>query len=59
MIDGRLSNDENNLPILLWKESISGSLESNKVAETIYFVFNQSQSVNIREVVLAPTKQQA
>ncbi|HHK5537023.1 TPA: SDR family oxidoreductase [Bacillus mobilis] len=42
-----------------WKESISGGLEPNAVAETIYFAFNQPQSVNIREIVLAPTKQQA
>lgn len=42
-----------------WKESIEGGLNPNTVAETIYFVFNQPQSVNIREVVLAPTKQQA
>lgn len=42
-----------------WKESIQGGLNPNTVAETIYFVFNQPQSVNIREVVLAPTKQQA
>ncbi|HDR6289643.1 TPA: SDR family oxidoreductase [Bacillus cereus] len=42
-----------------WKESIHGGLNPNTVAETIYFVFNQPQSVNIREVVLAPTKQQA
>ncbi|WP_203362941.1 SDR family oxidoreductase [Bacillus sp. REN10] len=42
-----------------WKESIHGGLNPNTVAETIYFVFNQPQSVNIREIVLAPTKQQA
>ncbi|MBJ8055055.1 SDR family oxidoreductase [Bacillus cereus] len=42
-----------------WKESIQGGLSPNIVAETIYFAFNQPQSVNIREIVLAPTKQQA
>ncbi|MFB6730842.1 SDR family oxidoreductase [Bacillus mobilis] len=42
-----------------WKEYIHGGLNPNTVAGTIYFVFNQPQSVNIREIVLAPTKQQA
>ncbi|MES5952110.1 SDR family oxidoreductase [Bacillus fungorum] len=42
-----------------WKESIYGGLNPTTVAETIYFVFNQPQNVNIREVVLAPTKQEA
>lgn len=42
-----------------WKDSIDGGLSPQVIAETILFVFQQPQSVNIREVVLAPTKQQA
>jgi NADP-dependent 3-hydroxy acid dehydrogenase YdfG len=42
-----------------WKNSIHGGLNPNTVAETIYFVLNQPQIVNIREVVLAQMRQQA
>ncbi|EJR97343.1 SDR family oxidoreductase [Bacillus mycoides] len=42
-----------------WKKFIHSGINPNTVEETIYFVFNQLQSVNIREVVLVPTKQQA
>lgn len=42
-----------------WKSTIDGGLNPEVIAQTILFVFEQPQSVNIREVVLAPTKQQA
>ncbi|GEB30718.1 MULTISPECIES: SDR family oxidoreductase [Brevibacillus] len=41
-----------------WKQSIEGGLDPRTVAETIYFAFSQPQSVNIREIALAPTRQQ-
>lgn len=41
-----------------WKHSIAGGLDPRTIAETIYFAFSQPQSVNIREIVLAPTRQQ-
>lgn len=41
-----------------WKQSIEGGLDARTVAETIYFAFSQLQSVNIREIALAPTGQQ-
>ncbi|WP_429844709.1 hypothetical protein [Brevibacillus sp. FIR094] len=41
-----------------WKHSINGGLDPKTVAETIYFAFSQPQSVNIREIALAPTRQQ-
>lgn len=42
-----------------WKKSINGGLQPETVAEAIHFAFSQPQHVNIREIVLAPTKQQA
>lgn len=42
-----------------WKKTIDGGLDPKVVASTILFVFEQPQCINIREVVLAPTKQQA
>ncbi len=41
------------------KKSINGGLQPETVAEAIHFAFSQPQHVNIREIVLAPTKQQA
>ncbi|MBF8152954.1 SDR family oxidoreductase [Exiguobacterium sp. TBG-PICH-001] len=40
-----------------WKQSIDGGLDPQVVADTVLFVFEQPQHVNIREIVLAPTKQ--
>lgn len=40
-----------------WKESIDGGLDPQVVADTVLFAFEQPQHVNIREIVLAPTKQ--
>ncbi|MBN8237171.1 SDR family oxidoreductase [Halobacillus kuroshimensis] len=41
-----------------WKASINGGLEPDVVAETVYFAYQQPSSVTIREIDLAPTKQQ-
>ncbi len=40
-----------------WKQSIDGGLDPQFVADTVLFAFEQPQHVNIREIVLAPTKQ--
>ncbi|WP_294741466.1 SDR family oxidoreductase [uncultured Exiguobacterium sp.] len=40
-----------------WKQSIDGGLDPQIVADTVLFAFEQPQHVNIREIVLAPTKQ--
>ena len=41
-----------------WKESIDGALAPDDVARAVEFVYNQPQNVCIRELALAPTKQQ-
>jgi NADP-dependent 3-hydroxy acid dehydrogenase YdfG len=41
-----------------WKETIGGGLAPETVADTIYFAYSQPQHVNIREIALAPTKQE-
>ena len=40
-----------------WKDSIEGGLDPVVVAETVRFAYEQPQHVNLREIVLAPTKQ--
>lgn len=40
-----------------WKDSIEGGLDPVVVAETVRFAYKQPQHVNLREIVLAPTKQ--
>lgn len=40
-----------------WKQSIDGGLDPQVVADTVLFAFEQPQHINIREIVLAPTKQ--
>jgi NADP-dependent 3-hydroxy acid dehydrogenase YdfG len=42
-----------------WKNSINGGLQPEEVANTIYFAYSQPQNICIREILLAPTKQQA
>ena len=42
-----------------WKDSIDGGMRPLDVANAIAFAYNQPQNVCIREIVLAPTKQQA
>lgn len=42
----------------VWKEEMGGVLDPNDVANAILYAYNQPQGVNIREIVLAGTKQQ-
>jgi NADP-dependent 3-hydroxy acid dehydrogenase YdfG len=42
-----------------WKQSIDGGLRPSDVANAIAYAYNQPQNVCIREIALAPTKQQA
>ncbi|MCG8410376.1 MAG: SDR family oxidoreductase [Bacteroidales bacterium] len=42
-----------------WKEEMGKILNPEDIANAIWFAFNQPQNVNIREIVLAATKQQA
>lgn len=42
-----------------WKEDMGGVLDPKVVANTMWFAYNQPQEVNIREIVLAATKQQS
>lgn len=42
-----------------WKKSINGGLKSDDIASAIWYVYNQPQNVCVREVVIAPTKQEA
>jgi len=42
-----------------WKEEMGGVLQASDVARTILFAYEQPQSVNIREIQLATTQQQA
>ena len=41
-----------------WKEDIGGAITPEQVADAIWYAYNQPQSLNIREIVLAPTRQQ-
>lgn len=41
-----------------WKEGIGGGIGPESVAEAILFAYNQPPNVCIREIVLAPTRQQ-
>lgn len=41
-----------------WKDSMGGVLASDDVARAVEFAYQQPQSVCIREIVLAPTRQQ-
>ena len=41
-----------------WKDAMGGVLSPGVVANTIWFAYNQPQEVNIREIVLAATRQQ-
>ncbi len=40
-----------------WKKSIMSGLEPSKIAECVYFAYNQPQDVCIREIVIAKTRQ--
>jgi len=41
-----------------WKESMGGVISPDDIANTVTFSYNQPQNVCIREIVIAPTKQQ-
>ncbi|GEK10503.1 SDR family oxidoreductase [Pseudoalteromonas sp. McH1-7] len=41
-----------------WKKDIGGALSADDVARTVMFAYNQPQNVCIREIAIAPTKQQ-
>ena len=41
-----------------WKESMGGVIVPEDVARSITFVYSQPQNVNIRELVIAPTRQE-
>ncbi|GMN90293.1 SDR family oxidoreductase [Francisella sciaenopsi] len=42
-----------------WKESMGGVLAADDIARTAMFMFSQPQNINIREVVIAATRQPA
>lgn len=42
-----------------WKKEMGGVLDPQNVADTVMFVYQQPQNVNIREVLLAATGQPA
>ncbi|MFA8450264.1 MAG: SDR family oxidoreductase [Bacteroidales bacterium] len=42
-----------------WKKDMGQILKAEDVANAVWFAFSQPQSVNIREIVLATTKQEA
>lgn len=41
-----------------WKDDIGGALAADDIARTAAFMYAQPQGVNIREVLIAPTRQQ-
>lgn len=41
-----------------WKSAIGGAIRAEDVANSVYFAFSQPQNVCIREIVLAPTRQE-
>ncbi|WP_281613857.1 SDR family oxidoreductase [Flammeovirga sp. SubArs3] len=41
-----------------WKEEMGGVLKPEDIANAIWYAFNQPQGVNVREIVIAATKQQ-
>lgn len=41
-----------------WKKEIGGVLRSEDIANAIWYAYNQPQGVNVREIVIAATKQQ-
>jgi len=41
-----------------WKESMGGVLNADDIARTVVFAYQQPQGVCIREIVVAPTRQQ-
>ena len=52
------SSDEIKAGYQSWKDSMGGVLSANDIATTVSFAYQQPQSVCIREIVIAATKQQ-
>ena len=40
-----------------WKQSMGGAMSAEHVARTVVFAYNQPQSICVREIVIAPTRQ--
>lgn len=41
-----------------WKDDMGGVLRADDIANAIWYAYNQPQGVNVREIVIAATKQQ-
>lgn len=41
-----------------WKEGMGGVLNPNDIANAIWYAYNQPQGVNVREIVIAATRQE-
>ncbi|MGU3844083.1 oxidoreductase, partial [Vibrio diabolicus] len=41
-----------------WKEDMGGVLAADDIARAVLFAYQQPQGVCVREIALAPTKQQ-
>lgn len=55
-----VTNDKSLNDYVSWKDSMGGTtLDPEKIAETICFIYKMPQEVTIREVALAATRQQA
>ena len=55
-----VTNEKSLDDYLSWKDSMGGlTLDPEKVAETIKFIYDMPQEVTIREIAIAATKQQA
>ncbi|MGX7012903.1 SDR family oxidoreductase [Vagococcus silagei] len=55
-----VTNEQSLSDYLAWKELMGGlTLDPQKVAESIFFIYQMPQEVTIREIVIAATKQQA
>ncbi len=55
---GHTNNEKIIENYLQWKESIGGAIAADDVARSVIFAYEQPQSVCIREIVIAPTRQQ-
>lgn len=40
-----------------WKKTIEGGLDTEHIADCVFFMYNMPQSVSVREIVIAKTKQ--
>ncbi|WP_075601667.1 SDR family oxidoreductase [Saccharicrinis aurantiacus] len=53
------TSDEIKAGYNVWKEEMGGVLKPEDIANAIWYAFNQPQGVNVREIVLAATKQES